>query len=93
MCADMKRKETRNEQTNDHEGMSRRVVWKEHAANPKAKGKPTLHVVFGGHDSVRRGDIPGAIQPTIDKALAHGRTKAKGARLVVLVPDTRRISP
>lgn len=69
------------------EGMSGRVSWKEYAVNPKAKGEPTLLVVFGGRDSVRRGDVPGAIPPAIDKALVYGRTRAKDARLVVLVPE------
>ena len=69
------------------EGMSGRVSWKEYAVNPKAKGEPTLLVVFGGRDSVRRGNVPGAIPPAIDKALVYGRTRAKDARLVVLVPE------
>ena len=69
------------------EGMSGRVTWKEYTVNPKAKGEPTLLVVFGGRDSVRRGDVPGAIPLAIDKALVYGRTRAKDARLVVLVPE------
>ena len=51
------------------EGMSGRVSWKEYAVNPKAKGEPTLLVVFGGRDSVRRGDVPGATPPAVGKAL------------------------
>ena len=70
------------------EGVCGTRVWKEYTANPKDKGEPTLLVVFGGRDSVNRGEGPApSIPPAIEKALDYARCRAKIGKLIVLVPE------
>ena len=70
------------------EGVCGTRVWKEYTANPKDKGEPTLLVVFGGRDSVNRGEGPTpSIPPAIEKALDYARCRAKIGKLIVLVPE------
>ena len=70
------------------EGASGKRAWKEYAANPKAKGEPTLLVVLGGRDSVSRGgrQVP-SVPPAIEKALDYARRQTKIGKVVVLVPE------
>ncbi len=69
------------------EGASGRLTWKEYTVNPKAKGEPTLLVVFGGRDSVKDDRGEAKIPIAIEKAISHASLLPKSGRLIVLVPD------
>ena len=69
------------------EGASGRLTWKEYTVNPKAKGEPTLLVVFGGRDSVKDDRGEAKIPIAIEKAISHANLLPKSGRLIVLVPD------
>ena len=70
------------------EGVCGTRAWKEYTANPKSTGGPTLLVVFGGRDSVNRGEGNGPLLPlAIEKALDYARRQTKVGKVVVLVPE------
>lgn len=70
------------------EGVCDGRAWKEYTANSNLKGEPTLLVVFGGRDSVSRGEghVP-SVPPAIEKALGYVRRQSRPGKLVVLVPE------
>lgn len=72
------------------EGVSGILVWKEYCANPNAQGVPSLVVVLGGKDSAsggRKAPEPAAgLVPLLDWI----RTKWKGGKIVVLVPQLQK---
>ena len=71
-----------------NEGVCGDRAWKEYTANPKSTGGPTLLVIFGGKDSVNRGEgsVP-IVPPAIEKALDYARRQTKVGKVVVLVPE------
>ena len=73
------------------EGAAGTLPWKEYVANPDAKGEASLVVVLGGKDSAiggRRAPEPAAgLVPLLD----WSRTKWKGGKVVVLVPQLQKV--
>ncbi len=72
------------------EGAAGTLPWKEYVANPDAKGEASLVVVLGGKDSAiggRRAPEPAAgLVPLLD----WSRTKWKGGKVIVLVPQLQK---
>ena len=72
------------------EGVSGTLVWKEYCPNPNATGNPSLVVVLGGKDSAAGGRKAPEPAEGLVPLLDWTRTKWKGGKVVVLVPQLQK---